>query len=169
MHRQKEASMLDERAALSRYLAGQRGHMLGALDGLSEEQLRHPVLPSGWNCLQLVNHLTWDVEHFWFQCVVAGNRSELDFDANAWEIPPDATTEGILAAYQQQCHQADQVIAARDLDSAPVWWPVEIFPNFPEKCLRETILHVITETATHAGHLDVVRELIDQRQWLVLT
>ena len=161
--------MLTEREALARYLNNQRRHIIGILDGLTDEQLRQPVLPSGWSCIQLVNHLTWDVEHFWFQCVVAGNRNELDFDANAWNPPTDRTPADILATYQRECQRADQVIAATDLDAAPAWWPVEIFPHLPERSLRETILHVTTETATHAGHLDVVRELLDERQWLVLT
>lgn len=161
--------MLTEREGLSCYLSNQRRHITGILDGLTDEQLLQPVLPSGWSCVQLVNHLTWDVEHFWFQCVVAGNRDELDFDTNAWELPPGKTPADILAAYQRECQRADEIIAATDLNAAPAWWPVEIFPGLPERSLRETILHVTTETAIHAGHLDVVRELLDQRQWLVLT
>jgi uncharacterized damage-inducible protein DinB len=161
--------MLTEREALSHYLANQRRHIVDILAGLTDDQLRHPVLPSGWSCVQLVNHLTWDVEHFWFQCVVAGNRDELDADANAWELPPASTPAGILAAYQRECQRADEIIALTDLSAAPRWWPVEIFPDLPERSLRETILHITTETATHAGHLDAARELLDERQWLVLT
>lgn len=41
--------------------------------------------------------------------------------------------------------------------------------HLPPRELRETILHVVAETACHAGHLDVVGELIDGRSWLVLT
>ena len=51
----------------------------------------------------------------------------------------------------------------------PLWWPEELFPGFRLHTLREIVLHVITETACHAGHLDAVRELIDGRTWLVLT
>jgi len=51
----------------------------------------------------------------------------------------------------------------------PAWWPAEIFSDLPSRGLRDAILHVITETAYHAGHLDVVRELIDGRTWQVLT
>ncbi len=159
--------MLNEREALGHYLAAQRHHIIGAIEGLTDEQLRQPVLPSGWNCLQMVNHLTWDVENFWFQCVVAGDLSGFDITDDGWILPPDATRQSVLAAYHRQCQRTDDIIATRDLDSAPVWWPVEIFPEMPEQCLRETVLHVIAETAAHAGHLDAVRELIDQRQWLV--
>lgn len=54
------------------------------------------------------------------------------------------------------------------LDAAPAWWP-EFFANSRLDSVREVVLHVITETACHAGHLDAVRELIDGKQWLDLT
>ena len=63
----------------------------------------------------------------------------------------------------------DAVITGTALDAPPVWWPSHIFPDLPPRDLRNTILAVITETASHAGHLDAVRELIDGRTWLVLT
>jgi hypothetical protein len=53
-----------ELETLRDYLDGQREHVLGILDGLSEEQLRRPVLPTGWSCLGLVRHLALDVELF---------------------------------------------------------------------------------------------------------
>ncbi len=65
--------------------------------------------------------------------------------------------------------RANAIIAATPLDAAPAWWPVEVFEGLPVRDLRGTILHVLAETACHAGHLDVVRELIDGRQQLVLT
>ncbi len=161
--------MRTERAAFQHYLANQRGHVVGILEGLTDEQLRQPVLPSGWNCLQLVNHLTWDVEHFWFQCVMAGNLDGFDIGANAWELPEGTTALEIMATYRRECELSDAVIADREFDAGPVWWPTEIFPDFPEQSLRELILHVTAETAAHAGHLDAVRELLDHRQWFVLT
>ena len=63
---------LDPRPLLA-HLQGQRRHVLGALEGLDDEQLRRPVLPSGWSCLGLVRHLTLDDEEFWFQAVLAGD------------------------------------------------------------------------------------------------
>ena len=55
-----------EREVLLEWLDGQRSHVLGVLKGLSEENLRQPVLPSGWSCLALVRHLAVDDERFWF-------------------------------------------------------------------------------------------------------
>lgn len=61
-----------QRKALVDALTAPRRHVLLALDGLADEQLRRPVLPSGWTCLGLVRHLALDVERFWFRAVVAG-------------------------------------------------------------------------------------------------
>ena len=67
----------DERHLLLSRLAGQRDHVLHQLDGLSDAQLRQPVLPSGWSCLGLVRHLTLSDERYWFEVVMAGGA--LDF------------------------------------------------------------------------------------------
>src|SRR4051812_50138728 len=61
-----------ERDLLLDRLDGQRHHVLTQLEGLSDEQLRQPVLPSRWSCLGLVRHLTLSDERYWFEVVVAG-------------------------------------------------------------------------------------------------
>jgi hypothetical protein len=118
------------------FLDSQREHALGILEGLSDEDLRRAILPSDWNCLGTVKHLALDVEHYWIQCIVAGES--LDFfsqpallDNGAWRVAPSETSEEIF-----------------DLN------------------LRFIVLHLIEETACHAGHLDAARELIDGRQWM---
>ena len=80
-----------ERAVLLGQLAGVRQHVLTQLDGLSDEQLRQPVLPSGWSCLGLVRHLTLSDERYWFEVVVAGEP--LDF----WPEGETATGASSLA------------------------------------------------------------------------
>ncbi len=156
-------------AALLSSLNSQREHILGILEGLSEEELRRPVLPSGWTCLGLVQHLARDVEEFWFRRVVAGEPIENDNDeADAWQVSPEVPAETVFSDYRRQIEHADAIIAATPLDAAPAWWP-DFFGDFRLDDLHAIIVHVITETATHAGHLDVVRELIDGRTWLILT
>jgi Protein of unknown function (DUF664) len=157
------------RGALQASLDAQRAHVLEALDGLSDEALRRPVLPSGWTCLGAVQHLALDVERFWFRCVVAGEQVELASDDGGWQVAPDTSAESVLAAYREEVRLANAVIARTPLDAAPAWWPVEIFEGMPVRDMLGTMLHVLTETACHAGHLDVVRELLDGRQHLVLT
>jgi Protein of unknown function (DUF664) len=109
------------------------------------------------------------VRTFWFRAVVAGEQVELRSGDGAWRVAPETPAEAVLEAYREEARLADAVLAATPLDARPAWWPVEIFENMPVRELRGTILHVVTETAGHTGHLDVVRELIDGHQWLVLT
>ncbi len=161
--------LIEEKAALLASLRDQRAHVLGILDGLSDDDLRRPVLPSGWSCLGLVRHLAVDVERFWFRAVVAGEQVELETGDGGWRVPDGMTGEAVLELYRNEAARADAVVDARALDAEPAWWPVDVFADLPVRDLRRTLLAVIVETATHAGHLDAVRELIDGRTWLVLT
>lgn len=163
------AAAPDEVRLLISVLNGQRDHVLGILDGLSEDDLRRPVLPSGWSCLGLVQHLALDVERFWFRAVVAGESVELRSGDEAWQVAPEVPASAVLDGYRDEIERANAVIARTPLDAGAAWWPEQVFPGLPRKVLRETVLHVVTETATHAGHLDAARELIDGRTWLVLT
>jgi len=157
-----------ESQALAASLAAQRNHVLGILEGLSEEDLQRPVLPSQWTCAGLVHHLAIDVERFWFRAVVAGEPMPDEPD-NAWQVPAGLTAAAVLEAYRQEIKRADAIIAATSPDSPPAWWPEHLFGSWRLDDLREILLHVIVETASHAGHLDAARELIDGRQWIVLT
>ena len=158
----------DEKDALLAMLNEQREHVLGALDGLSEDDLRRPVLPSAWTALGMVRHLALEVEQFWFRGAVAGEPITLTSGDEAWQVPADVTGAEIFGLYRDEIAKANAIIAATPVDAMPKWWP-GFFGDFPPRPLRRTILHVITETATHAGHLDTARELIDGGQWLVLT
>jgi hypothetical protein len=164
-----QSAMPSESMVLLSALSAQRDHVLGILAGLPDEALRRPVLPSGWTCLGLVRHLAVDVERFWFRSIVAGQPVEpRESDAAVWQVAPDEPAEAVFALYRQEIDLANAIIAATPLDAAPARWPDE-WPDWRFHDLRETMLHVITETACHAGHLDAARELIDGRTWLVLT
>jgi hypothetical protein len=76
-----------ESRALLSSLATQRDHVLGILEGLSEEDLRRPMLPSQWTCAGLVHHLAIDVERFWFRAVVAGEKVPGDEPGDLWQVP----------------------------------------------------------------------------------
>ena len=160
-----------ERIRLLDHLAGQRRHVLAQVEGLSEEQLRRPVLPSGWSCVGLVRHLTLSDERYWFEVVVAGGP--LDFwpeGANGdWQVQPDEPVADVIEAYRSAITRSDEVVSARALDEAPEqpedWWE-EAGLHFPD--LRSVLVHVLVETSVHAGHLDAVRELLDGHQHLVI-
>jgi Protein of unknown function (DUF664) len=163
--------MEGDRDLLLRHLDQQRDHVLGILDGLPDDLLLRPVLPSGWHCLGLVRHLTFDVERFWFQEIAAGQPVD---DATAedgddvWRVPAAVTGAEVFGRYRREIERANDIIAATDLDAPPKYWPEEQWPDWSMTDLRAIVLHVITETACHAGHLDAARELLDGRLWLVL-
>jgi uncharacterized damage-inducible protein DinB len=160
-----------ETELLRRFLDEQRNHVLGILEDLTEEQLRRPVLPSGWHCLGMVKHLALADEHYWFRSVVGGESFDFfpEGENAEWRLDPGESAADVFALYRREIERADAVIAATPLDMAPRqpdphWqeWGID----FPD--LRFIMLHVIKETACHAGHLDAARELIDGRQWIVL-
>lgn len=159
----------DEKVALLSHLNAQRHHVLGSLDGLSEADLRRPVLPSGWSCLGLVQHLALDVERFWFRALVAGETVDLKSGAEAWQVPTQVSSRSVFASYREEIRLADAVITRTSLDAMPLWWPPDLAEQMAPQVLRRTVLHVITETACHAGHLDAARELLDGGTWLILT
>ena len=162
-----------ESKTLLSYLSAQRAHVLGILEGLDEEALRRPVLPSGWTCLGMVRHLALDVERFWFRGIVAGEQTVIDGLADApddaWHVGAEVPAAAVFDEYRREIDCANAIITDTPLDSALAWWPPERFGDSQLLDLREVMLHVITETACHAGHLDAARELIDGRRWLVLT
>ncbi len=163
--------MSDETKVLQSSLDAQRRHVLGILDGLSSEELHRPVLPSGWTCLGLVQHLALDVERFWFVQVVAGEADELGSDdesQSAWHVASDVQPGTVFDLYRNEIERANQIIARTSLEAEPKWWP-DFFGEWRLADLRAVLLHVIAETACHAGHLDAVRELLDGRTWLTLT
>ena len=80
----------------------------------------------------------------------------------------EQTGAEVIELYRDEIKWANALIGGMSLDAAPAWWP-DFFGEFRMNSLREVILLVLVETAVHAGHLDATRELIDDKQWLVLT
>ena len=124
-----------ETSALLASLTIQRNHVLGILEGLTDDQLRRPVLPSGWSCLGMVQHLTISDERFWLRGIVGGDSACVSASADEakaeaiWQVAPDAPAAAVLEAYRQQIELADAVIAATPLDQPPAIWPTEIWPR----------------------------------------
>lgn len=135
-----------------------RDAVLWKLEGLSEEQVLRALVPSGTTLLGLVKHLG-AVEYGWF-CECFGVPTEpLPFDDEDEEadlrIEEGETVESVLAFYGRARAAADRVIAEHDLDFLGKSWSGEAVS------LRWVLVHMIEETARHAGHIDIVRELID--------
>lgn len=163
--------MDSETEALKESLDSQRNHVFGILDGLSDEQLRRPVLPSGWTCLGMIKHLALADEHYWFQCIVGGES--FDYfpkgpDAE-WQLGPGESAQDVFRLYQDEIQRSNEIIAATGIDTRPR----QLDPRWGEwgqrfTSLRVVMLHMIVETANHAGHLDAAAEIIDGRQWVVI-
>jgi uncharacterized damage-inducible protein DinB len=135
-----------------------RDAVLWKVEGLDDAELRRPMTPSGTNLLGMVKHLA-TVEYGWF-CETFGRPSEaLPFDEDDPEadmrVNSDETTGDILAFYGRARAAADQVIDEVDLDQTGTSWSGETVS------MRWVLIHMIEETARHAGHADILRELID--------
>jgi hypothetical protein len=163
--------MDDEATALLERLEAQRHHVLGILEGLSSENLQRSVLPTGWSCLGMVQHLTFDVERFWFREVIDGqtiSAAERAGDpTDGWQVAPDASPEAVLQRYRTEIALANEVIGRTPMGAEAAWWSDDLFGGWHPGDVRRILLHVIVETACHAGHLDAARELIDGRTWLI--
>src|SRR5258708_36572790 len=148
----------DEKESLRVALDRHRDAVLWKLEGLDDVDLRRPMTPSGTNLLGLVKHLA-AVEYGWF-CRTFGRPIEpLPFDENHPDadlrVRADETTQDIRAFYSRARAAADQVIDSLDLeDTGTAWFGDAV-------SLRWVLSHMIEETARHAGHVDIVRELID--------
>lgn len=162
----------DEKALLHAHLKLNRDALLWKLEGLSESELRRPMTGTGTNLLGLVKHLT-GVEGAYFCDAFGRERPPLawegDEDVAMGEFSdmyakPDETAEEIVASYRAATAAADRSIDALDLDATGrhhLGIPVS---------LRWMLLTVLLDTARHAGHADIVRELIDgkagsHREW----
>jgi len=147
-----------EKPMLQAMLDKQRDVMVWKLDGLDDEQLRGPMTPSGTTLLGLLKHLA-AVEYGWF-CLTFGRPTEpLPFDEDDEDadlrVEPHETTQDILDFYQRAREAADASIAELELDAEGRSWAGDAVS------MRWVILHMIEETARHAGHADIIREMID--------
>lgn len=149
------------------WLDAQRTQVAAQVRAMPAEARRHPQVPSGWTPRGLIRHLTLDVERVWLRAVMAGERVELPEGYDGWTAPEDISDEELLEQYADECRRANAAVGAMALDAEPAWW-FEDAGDPLYSSLREVLLHVIVETATHAGHLDICRELVDGGQRLVL-
>jgi hypothetical protein len=154
----------DQKAVLHRYLRNSRQAMLWKLDGLSEYDIRRPMVPTGTNLLGLVKHLA-NVELGYFGMTFDRHQADdlmTDDESDPYGdlcARPDESREAITDLYRRAWAFADTTIDELSLDAIGhvPWWP----PERSEVTLHQVLVHVATETARHAGHADIIRELID--------
>ncbi|MFF3391718.1 DinB family protein [Streptomyces sp. NPDC002669] len=145
----------DEKTTLSAFLDYLREAVAAKAYGLSEEEARTAGVPSGTSVLGLVKHLT-AVELGWFAWAYAGDDIEFGDD----DAPPadDETAESLLAAYRRAVERCNGIIAACDDLDRP---GARSLRETPPPSMRWVLVHMIEETARHAGHADILREQID--------
>lgn len=159
----------EDKALLLNYLRGQRRKVLASIEGLDDEGLQTARLPSGWAAVHLLHHLAVDDERFWLRAVIGGDQAaQNSLSENGWTVPDTLDPRGVVELYRAESALADAAVQGCDLDAAPAWWPDFLGERWLETN-REVLLHHLVETATHLGHLDATRELIDGTQRLVIT
>jgi hypothetical protein len=132
--------------AFMRYL---REAIIRKVEGLPDDKARHPGVPSGTSPLGIIKHLT-GAELVWLQWAFLGRDP---FPELSMDVADTDTVEACIASYRAATTQADTIWASlNDLDA------VSAREN---RTLRWILVHTVEELARHAGHLDILRELLD--------
>lgn len=128
--------------------------------GLTEELARRAVIPSSpaMTVIGLVNHLRW-VEWNWFAHAIGGAPGlppwRLRDGDPEFEVPPETPLAEVLAEYERQCLTSRGILARNDLSATFT------HDRLGTVSVRWVLTHMIEETGRHAGHLDLIRELLD--------
>ncbi|HZT95343.1 MAG TPA: DinB family protein [Chloroflexota bacterium] len=158
-------SVSDPKEDLRRYLQLARDAVLWKMEGLSEYDVRRPMTPTGTNLLGIVKHLAGVEFGYFGETFGRPAVEELPwFESSAepnddmWATADESRDE-IIALYRRAWDHADATIASLPLDAVGQvrWWPA----GKNQVSLHRILVHVIAETHRHAGHADIVRELID--------
>ena len=157
-----------ERADLRESLARHRWFLTHTVQGLSDEQARLRPTASELTLGGIIKHVT-ATERMWIDFVLSGPSAFPPFDestaatwAREFTMLPEETLAGLLAAHAEVAQRTDDLV--RDLPSLDVSHPLPPAPWFQPGArwsARRVLLHVIAETAQHAGHADILRETID--------
>jgi hypothetical protein len=150
-------SVGSEREVLETFLDLYRAVVTRKLAGLSDAQIRQRHVPSQTTLGGLINHLTL-VEREWFQVVLTGRPAdELDNAPrdDGWMLDPGESAGSLIARYERACAASRRAASGYALeDSVP-------HPRLGQVSLRWIYIHLIEETARHAGHADILREQTD--------
>jgi uncharacterized damage-inducible protein DinB len=152
----------DERTQLAGWLDLQRAIIQWKCEGLSGADAHRAVLPASPHMTMagVVSHMRW-VEYLWFEVVFLGRAAEgppfEDGPEDADMMVDGIPIKQLLDEYSRQCTTSNEIVAAHSLDE------VGAHPDFRDvpASLRWIMLHMIEETARHAGHMDAIRELLD--------
>jgi Protein of unknown function (DUF664) len=143
----------DERATLVALLQYLRESVVRKVEGVSDRDARRSPVPTGTSLLWIVKHLA-RAEALWLLERFAGQRVEPELVDH--DVGPNDTLAAATARYRATWARVDAVVAGSDLDAICAGVDEEANPD-----LRWVLAHLVEETARHAGHADILRELID--------
>ena len=153
-------STATERDALCSFLDQSRDALIRKVDGLSDKDARRAATVSSLSLLSLLKHSAiW--ERRWFQIIFAGRRLPGEWPAvredkdATFALRYEDTVESVLAYYLEQIAVSREITASVDLDARCAR------TELVDENLRWVAMHLIQETARHAGHADIIREAID--------
>ena len=153
-----------ERADLLETLAKHRGFLRQTIDGMSDEQIRTRSTVSELTLGGILKHVT-AMEHTWCTFMTDGAVAFADSTPERfmaeWRLDDDETAASLLAAHEAAAARTDAVVASADLDADHLLPEAPWFPPGAAWSVRRVALHLIAETAQHAGHADIIREAID--------
>jgi uncharacterized damage-inducible protein DinB len=153
------------KADLHEYLRAARAALLWKLEGISEYDARRPLVATGTSLLGLVKHCaTVEWGHFGaafgqpFRLTLPWVGGDAEPDADMWAAP-DESRAGLVALHREISAHSDTVIDELPLDAVGEvpWWP----PESRRVTLQHILVHTVAEAQRHAGHADILRELVD--------
>jgi uncharacterized damage-inducible protein DinB len=154
--RPDEATPLAEAAMARAWLQHLRDSAVYKLDGLGPDQLRWRPRPEANSLGVLVVHLGY-AERLWFRAIAAGEPMDMGWRAHMFDLPEGWAVDDVVAFYRNECALADAALdQVRSLDQRST-------ADFRPTTWRWALFHMIEETARHAGHMDITRELLDGR------
>jgi hypothetical protein len=148
-----------ERETLVGFLDWYRDVAIAKVDGLSLDQASKAMTSSGLSALGIVKHLTW-AERLWFRFRFSGEDIDVETGGDntpTFVVDPDDTVDGVVVAYREECERSRAIVAAASLDDVAA----REHRIYGHTSLRWIVVHLIEETARHAGHLDLIREQLD--------
>ncbi|MFF4750651.1 DinB family protein [Streptomyces sp. NPDC002514] len=167
----ESASLTGERADLLRTLSKQRHFLRFTTRDLTDEQAGRRTTVSALCLGGLIKHVT-AVERSWVDFILDGPSAMPDFTAmteadfaeraDEFRLLPGETLAGVLAGYAAVADRTDELIAALpDLDATQPLPKAPWFEPGVRWSARQVLLHLVAETAQHAGHADIIRESLD--------
>ncbi|HYH30765.1 MAG TPA: DinB family protein [Pseudonocardia sp.] len=168
-----QATVTGERADILETLATHRGFLRHTVQGLTDEQARQRTTVSELTLGGLIKHVA-ETEQGWVEFILNGPEAMgggadwseptpelIEKYTAGFRLLPDETLEGVLARYDEIARRTDELVATVDMDLSHELPEAPWFPKGARRSARRVFLHIVAETAQHAGHADILRESLD--------